>query len=170
MKRLIIFLTVLTFGCSTEDKQVDKNFADLTQDEQIKLLGQLGDEFKGDFLKYSGRVTFDNSTTTQTLGPPMFVELVMDKDNRFAIRTKFIESEIENDTATFTFQGGQSNKGLGKWSELGGKFELKFILGTVDSFFDQDNNKGKIEVVDNNTLRFDKATDEIWIYKTPCKK
>jgi hypothetical protein len=115
-------------------------------------------------------VTFDDSTKTQTLGPPMFIELVMDNDGRFAIRTKFIESEVKNDTATFSFQGGQSNKGLGKWSELGDKFELRFMLGTVDSFFDQESNKGKIEMIDNNTLRFDKTTDEIWIYKTPCKK
>ncbi len=169
MKRLLIFLTILTFGCTAE-KKADKNFADLTQDEQVKLLGQLGDEFRGDFLKYSGRVTFDDSATTQPPGPPMFVELVMDKDNRFAIRTKFQQGEVENDTATFSFQGGESNKGIGKWSELGDQFELKFTLGTVDSFFDDENNKGKIEVVDNNTLRFDKATDEIWIYKTPCKK
>jgi hypothetical protein len=170
MKRLIIFITILTVGCSTEKKPTDKNFADLTQDEKTELFSGLGDELIGDFIKYSGQVTSEDSTKTQTLGPPIFVELVMDKDSRFAIRTKFIESEVKNDTATFHFMGMQSNKGTGKWSDLGDKFELKFQMGTVDSFFDEKNNKGKIEVVDNYTLRFDKAVDEIWIWKTPCKK
>ena len=67
MKRLIIFITILTIGCSTEKKPTDKNFADLTQDQKTELVGGLSDEFTGDFLKYSGQVTFKESTKTQTL-------------------------------------------------------------------------------------------------------
>ena len=171
MKRLVIFITILTIGCSTEKKPTDKNFADLTQDEKIKLLGQLGEEFKGDFLTYSGQAKIEDSTGLQILDSLVIVELVMDSDNRFAIRTKFIENEIKTDTLTFHFLGGQqSNKGMGEWSDLGDKFELKFQLGTVDSFFDQENNKGRIETIDNYTLHLDKTVDEIWIYKTPCRK
>ena len=130
MKRLVIFITILTIGCSTEKKQADKDFSDLTQDEKIKLLGQLGEEFKGDFLTYSGQAKIEDSTGLQILDSLVIVELVMDSDNRFAIRTKFIENEIKTDTLTFHFLGGQqSNKGMGEWSDLGDKFEdaAKFI-------------------------------------------
>jgi len=99
-----------------------------------------------------------------------FVELVLDKDNRFAIRTRFIENKIEKNTMTFHFQGGSSNKGIGKWTDLGRKLELQFQLGTVDSFFDKESNQDKIDIVDNYSVRFDKTVDELRIWKTSCKK
>ena len=171
MKGLLLFITIITFGCSTATKPTDKNFDDLTQEEKIKSLGHLGEELKGDFLLYSGQqVILENSTGLQALDSMTFIELVMDKDNRFAIRLKFVESEIKADTMTFHIEGGYSNKGTGKWSDLGNKFELKFQDSTVDSFFDDENNKGQLEVIDNYTLRFNKSVDKIWIWKTLCKK
>jgi hypothetical protein len=169
MKRLII-ITILTIGCSTEKNPADKNFADLTQDEKVELIGQLGEELKGDFLTYSGQAKIEDSTGLHALDSSTFIELVMDSDNRFAIRMKFVENEIKTDTMTFHFQGGQSNKGFGSWTDLGDKFELEFQSGTVDSFFDDVKNKGKIKTIDNYTLHLDKSADEIWIWKTACKK
>jgi hypothetical protein len=169
MKRLLFFITVVIIGCSTEKKSTDKNFADLTEDEKIKVIGQLGDELKGDFLTYSGQAIFEDSTGREFLDSTVFVQLVMDKDNRFAIRMKFVENQIETDS-TFHFQPRQSNDGIGKWSDLGDKFELKFQLGNADNFFKNKNNNGRLEVIDSYSIRLDKSVDEIWIWQTPCKK
>lgn len=70
---------------------------------------------------------------------------------------------------TFFVQGGLSNKGVGKWSDLGDKLELKFQLGTVDSFFDKNENEGNIDIIDNYTLHLDKKATQVWIWKTLCK-
>ncbi len=171
MTRLLIFISILTFGCRTDKAEtVDKKFFGLNEKEKIKLFRQLSQELKGDFLIYSGQAIFEDTKGHEFLDSTTFVQLVMDKDNRFAIRTKFVENQFETDSMTFHFQGGQSNKGIGKWSDLGDKFELKFQLGTVDSFFDDENNKGRLEIIDNYTLTFSKSVDKIWIWKTPCKK
>jgi hypothetical protein len=166
MKRHHFALTVLIIGCSTE-KPADKNFPDLTRAEKMELFKQFGDELKGDFLIYSGQVQFEDTTGMQ--GPPTFLELVMDKDNRFAIRAKFIESESKTDSMTFSFQGGSSNKGMGKWADLGEKFKLKFELGTVDSFFEEPYAE-TINIIDNYTLEFDKSVEELVIWRTRCRR
>ena len=167
MRRFLFALSIQMVACSTE-KPNDKNFRDLTQAEKLELFNQFGDELKGDFLIYSGQVQFEDTTGLQ--GPPTFLELVMDKDNRFAIRLRFIESESKTDSMTFSFQGGTSNKGMGKWTDEGDEFKLKFEMGTVDSFFEEEPYTDKINIIDNYTLEFDKSVEELVIWKTRCKK
>ena len=81
MNRLLTFLIVLTIGCATKDKLVestndstDTEFADLSESEKLGVFSQIGEEFKGDFRKYSGQ----NEDSTR-------VRLTLNKDNRFAI-------------------------------------------------------------------------------------
>jgi hypothetical protein len=171
MTRLLIIISILTINCSTEKKETnDKTFADLSQDEKLKAFGQLSKELNGDFLVFTGQAIFEDTTGNKFADSTTLVQLVMDKDYKFAIRTKFVEKKVETDTMTFHFQGGQSNKGIGKWTDLGDKFELKFELGTVDSFLDNENNREKVKTIDNYTFQFDKSVDELWIWQTPCKK
>lgn len=170
MRQLLITFLVMTIGCSTKSEQTDKTFPELTQDEKTEVIGELGDQLTGDFLTYSGVAKVENSKEQKTLDSTIFVELVLDYDKRFAVRHKFIEKEVKTDSMTFFMQGGLSNKGTGKWSDLGDKLELKFQLGTVDSFFDKDDNKDKIEIIDNYTLHLDKKADQLWIWKTLCRK
>ena len=170
MGRILAFISILTIGCSTKQNGTsDKTFPDLTQDEKTELLRGLGDDFKGDFLTYSGPATVRNSDGKITLDSLTFIELLMDLDKRFTIRTRFVESKIETDSMTIISHGGQSNKGIGKWSDLGNKFELQFQVGTVASFFDDEKNED-IEVIDKYTIHLDKAAEKIWIWKTLCKK
>ncbi len=170
MRQLQIPFLIMTIGCSTRTEQTDKPFPELTQDEKIEVFRGLGDELTGDFITYSGVATVENSTGQKILDSTTFVELVLDSDKRFAVRHRFIEKEVKTDSMTFFMQGGLSNKGTGKWSDLGDKLELKFQLGTVDSFFDKDDNKDNIDIIDNYTLHLDKTADQLWIWKTLCKK
>ena len=166
-----VLISILTISCSTEKNEAnDKTFADLSQDEKLKAFGQLSKKLNADFLVFTGHVIKEDTTGKKFVDSTYLIQLVMDKDNKFAIRTKFVEKKVKTDTMTFHFQGGGSNKGIGKWTDLGDKFQLKFQLGTVDSFFDNENNKEKIKIIDNYTVQFDKTIDELWIWQTHCKK
>src|SRR5690606_39147585 len=121
---------------------VDKNFSDLNQEQKAQRIGRLGEELKGDFLLFSGVTNIQNQNKTGFSIPDSttFTELVMDSDKRFAIRHRFIEYEVKEDSMTFFFMGGLSNKGIGNWLDLGDRFEFKFQVGTVDSYFEDENN------------------------------
>jgi hypothetical protein len=170
MRLLLIPFLIMTIRCSTKSEQTDKPFQELSQGKKTDFFRGFGDELTGDFLTYSGVPTVKNSTGQNILDTTIFVELVLDSDKRFAVRHRFIEKEVKTDSMTFFMQGGLSNKGIGKWSDLGDKLELKFQLGTVDSFFDKNDNKDNIKIIDNYTLQLDKTADQLWILKTLCKK
>lgn len=150
--------------------QSDKTFPELTEYKKNDTFIRIGDDLTGNFLTFSGVATVEDSKGQKTLDSTIFVELVFDSDKKFAVRHRFIEKEIKTDSMTFFIQGGLSNKGTGKWSDLGDKLELKFQSGTVDSFFDKDYNKDIIEIIDNYTLRLDKEADRLWIWETVCMK
>lgn len=170
MRQLLISLVIVAAGCSTKSEQSGKPFPEQTEDEKAEAFKGLNDELTGDFLTYSGVATVDNSTGQKALDSAVFVELVFDSDKRFAVRHRFVEKQVKTDSMTFFVQGGLSNKGIGKWSDLGDKLELKFQLGTVDSFFDKKENEGNIDIIDNYTLHLDKRAGQVWIFKTLCKK
>jgi hypothetical protein len=171
MRRVLILVTLLTTACSTNKiTTADKNFSDLNQDEKTQLFGHFSDELKGDFLVYSGVAQIENKTGFKMPDSTTFTELVMDSDKRFVIRTRFVQHEMKNDSMKLFVMGGQSNKGMGNWKDLGDKFELKFKIGTVDSYFEDENNKDKIITVDRYTMQISKTVDELWIWRTLCKK
>lgn len=170
MKQSVIPFLILIIGCSTNGAQTDKSFSELTDDEKTESLRELGDELTGDYLTYSGVATIEDYKGQKTLDSAVFVELVFDSDKRFVIRHRFVGKEVKTDSMTFYVQGGLSNKGTGEWSDLGDLLELRFQLGTVDSFFDKEENRYNIDIIDNYTLRLHKKANQVWIWKTLCKK
>jgi len=170
MRQSLIIFLIITGACSTKREQADKPFSTPSKYETSDVFITLADELTGDFLTYSGVTAVENSTGQMISDSSTFVELVLDSDNRFAIRLRFIEKEIRTDSMTFFMHGGISNKGTGKWSDLGDKLELKFELGTVDSFFDNGDNKKDFYIVDDYTFHLNKTADQLWIWKTLCKK
>lgn len=170
MTRILTVITILLIGCTSEKKtETGKTIADLDQTEQLNLVEQLNDEFRGDVLIYSGEMTNDD-TGLPPGAPPNFIQLVMDSNNRFAIRRKFEGGEVKTDSMTIYVQASQSNIGLGRWSDLGEKFELKLQIGGVSSFFGDERNKGRLDIVGNRTLQLDKNVDAIWIGGVLCTR
>ena len=131
MKRLLQFLFVVTLGCSTKDTPVEsaphtfgKEFADLNESEKLGVFSQIGEEFKGDFRKYSGQ----NKDSTK-------IQLALNKDKRFAIGFKFFVNEkFEKHDSMFTFQfvntGEFRNLCIGHWIDEGPGDKIKNYAGT----------------------------------------
>jgi|GEM_PF-5808028 len=127
---------------------------------------------------YSGKVvpddihSSDSSVMERLLMNNLIIvhELALKKNNTFVIQRRFLDQKIETDSTSFTFQGGESTLGDGTWSAVGGDLELKFLSGTVDSFFTDPRNGDLIKVIDNHTLRFHKSTEALWIWKTQCTR
>jgi hypothetical protein len=95
-------------GCSSNKSQKsvrdeDKEFAELSDEEKIDRFSKLGEQLRGDYIKFVGR------------GPDslMLFELVLDKDNRFAYRTKQTPGTVNVDSLKIQFVvrgDGLSNK------------------------------------------------------------
>ena len=165
MKRtLIIIISVLTLSCSTKDTDnQDKEFKDLNESEKLGVLSQIGEEFKGDYRKYLGQS--EDSTT---------VQLVLNKDNRFAIGVKaFFDDKVGNSDSVITFQFSTTsefkNYCIGRWTDEGEMIRLKILLGQSD-FFDSLKNVGVINVIDDKTVLLDKNAKEVWIWQASCKR
>lgn len=171
MNRILIVLSILLVGCASgSKKEPEKTFADLDQNEQMELVGELNDEFKGNVLIFSGEMTHQDDMGLPPGSPPNFIQLVMDNDNRFAIRRKFEGGEVKTDSVTIYVQASQSNIALGRWSDLGDKVELKLQIGSLSSFFGDKRNKGRLDVVGDRTVQFDKTVDTIWIAGVLCRR
>ena len=161
---LIIVIAILTLCCSSKhlDNQ-DKKFDDLNESEKIGVLSQIGEEFKGDYRKYSGQN--EDSTT---------IQLALNKDNRFAIGVKaFFDDKIGNSDSVITFQFATTsefkNYCIGRWTDEGERIRLNILLGQSD-FFDSLKNEGVINVIDDKTVLLDKDAKEVWIWRASCKR
>jgi hypothetical protein len=86
----------------------------------------------------------------------------------FAITTQMIELEDPNDLQTVRPASEPTNKATGMWSEIGEQLELKFEVGAPDSVFRNENNQGKIEIIDDPTVRMKKNASRIWIDDILC--
>jgi hypothetical protein len=163
MERVLILVIVIwTLGCSNKNAgNKDNEFVDLNESEKSGVFSQLGEEFKGDYRKYSGQ----NEDSTKVL-------LVLNKDNRFAIGFKSsFKTENSDSLATFEFSTTPEFKNLciGKWTEEGKSIRLNFLLGQ-STFFDSLKNDGVATIVDDKTVLLDKSANEVWISKALCKR
>jgi hypothetical protein len=176
MKDYIIGLLILslTVTCSTRTNVAHNNqtkdFKDLNEKEKIGVFGQLSDEFKGDYLLYSGQMLIENESGFESSDSLRLVEMAIDKDNRFAIRFRQVEATIKTDTTEIHFIGEVHNHCIGTWKDKGDKIELHFLLGSVGNFFDIEKNKETLEAVNDTTALLDKSAEELWIMKSLCKR
>lgn len=139
-----------------------RNFAELSDEEKLERFSKLGEQLQGDYIKFAGR------------GPDslMLFELVLDKDNRFAFRTKHIPGTVNVDSLEIQLVvrgDGLSNKCIGRWEDQGNKIKLRFLLCSKD-IFDLEKNGDAISVIDDRTILLDKDTEEIWVMGTVCRR
>lgn len=160
---VVIVIVLALCGCarSTEDSQAR---IELSSEEIPKGIFELGERFKGDFMKFRGPAV--DST--------MHIELVLDKNGKFAIRYAFLPTEptIKTDTAEvriFRLGDAFSNKSVGGWTNSNGRIRLEFSLGSA-AWFDNEANAGIIEVLGDKVVLLDIKAEFVWISGTLCKK
>jgi hypothetical protein len=119
------------------------------------------DSVNGGYLQWTG---------TQDLGSgdpeSVMRSLVLDKPNRFAIKTRF-----DDKTGFFTTVPGNINYS-GQWIEENERITLKFYYPPVawSELFDSLKNKNSVRPLDNVTVELDKNAKTIWIMGTACEK
>ena len=164
-RRLNIIVTILLALCGCTKSTTDSQSGIEQESKEIPMgIFELGEPLRGDFIKFSGPAA--DST--------MHIELVLDKNGKFAIRHAFspIKQTIKTDTAELRiFQIGDkfSNKSVGRWTNKGGMLRLDFSLGSA-AWFDDKNNNGIIEVLDDKVVLLDITAKSVWISGIQCKR
>jgi hypothetical protein len=158
MKVTLICLVILLASCRSDEKKTEP-VNQITAEEETAPISSGSENVTGNFIRFIGM---------PEKGISNIVQLLMDNDHRFAITTQMIELEDPNDLATVRPASEPTNKATGTWSEVGEQLELKFDIGAPDSVFRNENNKGKIEIIDNRTVRIKKNALKIWIDDILC--
>jgi hypothetical protein len=157
MKLALICVLILLVSCAKDEKKAEP-VGQVTAEEESAPITSTSEKLKGNFIRFIGMPEKGTS----------IVELLMDNDHRFAITTQMIELKNPNDIATVRAASELTNKATGMWSHVGEEFELKFEIGAPDSLFSNENNKGKLEIIDSRTARMKKSASRIWIDNIPC--